>query len=122
MSLVDRINRLVLRRMGRSEVPLAVAGDALRVGRDSHALTDVTDAVAHEVDVHAGTLVALTLSFHGGRTLTVTQEDAGWDDLLVALDRLGLTALPSREWTIAVLAGAASNRPIVLRREGRAST
>jgi hypothetical protein len=57
----------------------------------------------------------LTLSFAGGRTVTATQQDACWNDLLAALDRLGLTTTRSRDWLVKLVASGGRGQPIVLR-------
>ncbi|WP_237476810.1 hypothetical protein [Lichenibacterium dinghuense] len=119
MSIVDRINRLIMCRMERT-LPV-VEGDSLRIGREVLPLAELCGVVAHEADVHAGALIALTLAFRNGSGTMVTQDDPCWNDLVSALDRLSLTSAPSRDWISAVLAGASAGSPIVLRRDGRAS-
>ncbi len=121
MSIVDRINQLVLGRLRRPRARLAVAGEALLVDDHAYPLPELAGLVAYEADVYAGLLIALALSFGGGRTFTVTQEDACWNDLLAALDRLKLTTMPSREWLTAMVAGGGQKQPMVVLRERYAS-
>jgi hypothetical protein len=40
---------------------------------------------------------------------------ACWNDLLAVLDRLGQTAVPSREWLVKLVAGDTRGQPIVVR-------
>jgi len=120
MNLVDSINRLFLKRLRRSRTQLSVAGDMLVVDDVPIPLPDLAGAVAFNADVYAGVVAELTLSFSGGRTYTVTQEDACWNDLVAALDRLKLTGSPSSDWLIALAAGDQNTQPIILRGESRA--
>jgi hypothetical protein len=115
MSATDWINRAFLRWLRRRESPPSVVGDALMVGNQRFELSDLAGAVAYEADVYAGLVIALTLTFSGGRTVTASQQDACWNDLLAALDRLGQTVMPSREWLVRLVAGDTRGRPIVLR-------
>ena len=115
MSLIDRINRVFVGWLRSRQPRPSVRGDMVVVGDQHFALTDLTGAVAYEADVYAGLAITLTLSFAGGRTVTATQQDACWNDLLAALDRLRLTATPSRDWLVKLVAGGGRGQPIVLR-------
>ncbi|WP_426425278.1 hypothetical protein [Bradyrhizobium genosp. A] len=116
MNLVDSINRLFLKRLRRSRSQISVAGDRLAVDDVAIPLPSLAGAVAFNADVYAGVVAALALSFSDGRTYTVTQEDACWNDLVAALDRLKLTGSPSSDWLIALAAGDQNTHPIILRR------
>jgi hypothetical protein len=120
VSMIDQINRLFLGWLRRPEPAVSIAGDTLVLGDRPLPLRELLGVVAHEVDVYAGAVIALTLSFPGGVTVTTTQEDACWDDLLAALDRLGLTTRPSREWLVELIASE-RRRPAILLR-GRPGT
>lgn len=119
MKFVDRLNRAFVGWLRGDGPPPSVRGDAIVVGGHSLALAGLVGAVAYEADVHAGEVITLALAFRSGVTCTVTQQDACWDDLLAALDRLHLTTTPSSEWTSRLLAGA-GGEPLVLRREEQA--
>ena len=115
MSLIDRINGLIMSRLRRNRPGPALAGDALRLGDEVFPLAALTGVVAYEADVYAGAVIALALVFGDGRSLTVSQEDACWTGFLAALDRLGLTERPSRDWLTAMIAGEGRATPLVLR-------
>jgi len=114
VSLVDWINRAFVSWLRRREPQAAVAGDILVIGDRRLPLTDLTGAIAYETDVHAGLALTLMLSFPGGKSVTVTELDPCWRDLIDALDRLGLTRAPSRDWLVELVA-AGGRQPIVLR-------
>jgi hypothetical protein len=115
MSVIDRINLAFLGWLRRREPRPALVGDAIVVGEQHLALADLAGVVAYEADIYAGLVAALTLSFTGGRTVTATQQDGCWNELLAALDRLQLTTVPSREWLVKLIAGDGRGPPIVLR-------
>jgi len=114
MSIVDRINRLIVARLRRRRARPSLMGDQLVEGSRSFPLTELVGVIAYEQDIYLGSVVALALAFRGGRSLNVTQEDACWDDLVAALDRLGVTNAPSGEWLARLLAGEGGEEPIVL--------
>lgn len=114
MSIVDKINQLFVGRLRHDQATPAIVGDALVVGPDTFDLARAAGVVAYEADVHAGAIITLTLSFEDGRSVSLTQQDACWNDLIAELDRLRLTAVPSREWLTAMIAGEAP-QPMVLR-------
>jgi hypothetical protein len=115
MSVIDGINQAFLGWLRRRQARPSVIGNAMMVGKQRFELADLAGAVAYEADVYAGLAIALTLTFSGGRTVTVSQLDACWNDLLAALDRLGQTAIPSREWLVRLVAGDTRGQPMVLR-------
>ncbi len=112
MSLVDWVNRQLTNFM-RREVKPVLAGDEIVVKGKRYALEDATGIAAYEADVYAGWLVCLLLSFADGTLIRVNQDDAWWNDLLAALDRLGLTKVPSSEWMVQIISGV-QNTPIAL--------
>ncbi len=112
MSLVDWVNRRVIAFMRRGGKPV-LAGGRIVVEGLGYALEDATGIAAYEADVYAGRLVCLLLTFADGKLIRVSQEDACWNDLVAALDRLGLTRVPSSEWILQLISGV-HNTPIAL--------
>jgi hypothetical protein len=102
---VDRINAWIVGRRRRPLEP-RFADDALEIGGQSYRLCDLTQAVACQEELFAGQRLALVLGFGSGRVVRLSQEDRCWSDVLAALDRLNLAALPSAEWTTRLIAGA----------------
>jgi hypothetical protein len=115
VSVIDAINRAVLRWLRRREPRPSVVGNTIMLGDQRFDLSDLAGAVAFEADVYAGLVIGLALTFSRGKTVTASQQDACWNDLLAALDRLGLTAMPSREWLVKLVAGDKRGQPLVLR-------
>jgi hypothetical protein len=114
MSVIDGINRVLLGWLRRRQSRPCVIGNVMIVGNQRFELVDLAGAVAYEADVYAGLVIALTLTFRGGRTVTVSQQDDCWNDLLAALDRLEQTSVPSREWLVRLVAADTRGQPIVL--------
>ena len=113
MSLVDWINKRLTAWIRRDAKPVLV-GDEIILKNARLALKDATDIVAYEADIYAGGIICLLLSFPGGSLVNVNQEDACWNDLVAALDRLGLTQPQSPEWISQVLSGT-QKAPVALR-------
>lgn len=111
MGLVDWINKRITARRRRNTPVLA--GDEIILNGERLALKNTTDIVAREVDIYAGSIICLFLSFPGGKLVTVNQEDACWNDLLAALDRLGLTRTRSQEWILKTLSAGGKPNPLV---------
>lgn len=114
MSIVDRINRLILARLRRRRARPSLMGDRLVEKSRSFPLTELVGVIAYEEDIYLGSVISLALAFRDGRSLNVTEEDACWDDLVAVLDRLGVTNAPSGEWLARLAAGEAGKEPIVL--------
>ena len=113
MSIVDRINRLILKRLRGEPQQARIVADDLVLDGQTLPLRGLKGVIAYEADIYAGTVIALALSFSNGRSVTVTQEDNCWNDLTSALDRLQLTTVPSRIWLTKIMAG--SDKQIILR-------
>jgi hypothetical protein len=117
MSMIDGINRALLGWLRRRQARFCVIGNVMMFGNQRFELADLARAVAYEADVYAGLVIALTLTFSGGGTITVSQQDDCWNDLWAALDRLEQTSVPSREWLVRLVAVDTRGQPIVLQRQ-----
>jgi hypothetical protein len=115
VSLIDRMNRAFVGWLRRRDAAPTIIGDTILIGGRQIPLTDLAGAIAYEADVHAGLAIALTLSFAGGASTTVTELDACWHDLLDALDRLRLTRTPSSIWLADLIAADGRRPPMMLR-------
>jgi hypothetical protein len=113
MTFVNWINKLIVARIRRDAQPVLV-GDEIIVKGARFALKDATDIVAYERDIYAGSLICLLLSFADKKLINVNQEDACWNDLVTALDRLALTKPGSSEWIPQVISGV-QKTPMPLR-------
>ncbi|MDE2318233.1 MAG: hypothetical protein KGK02_00875 [Rhodospirillales bacterium] len=113
MSLVELVNKRIIAWIRRDAKPVLV-GDEIILKNARLALKDSTDIVAYEADIYAGGIICLLLSFPGGKLVNVNQEDACWNDLLAALDRLGLTQPQSPEWILQILS-CTRKAPVPLR-------
>jgi hypothetical protein len=114
MSLVDWVNKRIIARIRHAAKPVLI-GDEIILKNTHFALKDATDIVAYEADIYSGSIICLLLSFPGGKLVNVNQEDECWNDLVAALDRLGLTQTQSPEWILQMLSGT-QKVPIYLRR------
>lgn len=116
MSLIDAINKFIVGKLHRNRQQVFIDGDNLVVGQQRLRLHDVRGIAAFEADIYAGTLMALALSFDSAQTLTMTEQDASWNELLSALDRNGLTSKPSSAWLAELMAGGGKDGALILRR------
>lgn len=105
--LVDRLNAWVLARRRPSQTARC-EGDAIRVAGQSYDLTSLTRAVGCQEELYGGQRLGLILEFGAAGIVRLSQEDACWAEVLAALDRLELTAEPSKRWTLRLLAGESS--------------
>lgn len=113
--MIDAINNFIVRKLHRNRQQVTIDGDSLVLGNQRLFLHDVQGIAVFEADVYAGTLIALALSFGGSQTVTITEQDAGWNELLRALDRNGLTTKPSREWLAELMARDGKGGALILR-------
>ena len=105
MKFIDQVNRFVVKHLRGNQPAAVLVNDSIVIGNQAFALKDLVGIVANEIDIHAGVLIVLTMTFQDDHEVTITQEDACWPELVSTLDRLALTARPSREWLLELMAG-----------------
>lgn len=106
MSWVERFNRAILRRVQ----PAPGGGDAVAM---AEAVPELVRLVAVLRDAGVGSVMMLLGEMPDGSVLQADEHDAGWAELLIAIDRSGRAGLSAREWPLRLIAGEAGV-PLVL--------
>lgn len=111
---VDRLNRAILRGVSKRPA-VQVTASELQAGGHTYRFSELRRAVAFRQASWVGDELAVALEFDEGVVVVLTEQDAGWSQLLVILDADPRTQLLSAEWSLRLVGGDAETRLELLR-------
>lgn len=118
LSLIDRINAGLLRRLRGGGIDVAVDPPGIiRAGSRRLPVSDIAEAGVVWQDVFRARVMTLSLVFSDGSTLAISEEDAAWRDVLDELDRDGRFP-KSRDWLTEMIGHGPKHHRILLAAEG----
>lgn len=109
MSWIDRINQAILRRIQPAETVLADETGIEQAGR-RYSYSELHRAVAYRQPGVVGDALSVALDFGDGRIVVVSESDAAWRHILIALDRDTRVRHRSAEWSLCLVGGAPDAR------------
>lgn len=106
MSIINRLNEMVLRRIRGRE-------DEASAEHIAKAVEKIIRLVSLRSEQYVGDTLLLMAELSDGSSLQATEESQGWKNLLTTLDHSGRTTMSSTEWQLSLIADT-DNKAIYL--------